>query len=91
VGPLHLFRFSLDQASLRAGEVTVFCVPQPFARASLPSVERKIMLKVFPVSVSRGGLRCGKGNAWSIAKGRPANSVLNDTVPDDAREMELFL
>ena len=26
VGPLHLFRFLLEQASLRAGEVTAFCV-----------------------------------------------------------------
>jgi hypothetical protein len=24
--PLHLFRFSLEQASLRAGKVTAFCV-----------------------------------------------------------------
>src|SRR5438132_4024916 len=30
-GPCHLFRFSLDQASLRAGKVTVFCVRQPAA------------------------------------------------------------
>jgi hypothetical protein len=35
VGPLHLFRFSLDQASLRAGKVTVFCVRQLCARSSL--------------------------------------------------------
>jgi len=34
-GPFHLFRFSLDQASLRAGKVTVFCVRQRFARSSL--------------------------------------------------------
>ena len=26
LGPLHLFRFSLEQASLRAGKVTAFCV-----------------------------------------------------------------
>jgi hypothetical protein len=30
--PAHLFRFFLDQASLRAGKVTVFCVRQRFAR-----------------------------------------------------------
>src|SRR6202035_4499454 len=43
VGPFHLFRFSLAQASLRAGEVTVFCVRQPFARSSLgqPYARRK--------------------------------------------------
>ena len=43
MGPLHLFRFSLEQASLRAGEVTVFCVRQPFARSSLgqPYAKRK--------------------------------------------------
>ena len=29
MGPLHLFRFSLEQASLRAGKVTVFCVESP--------------------------------------------------------------
>src|SRR5208337_2373031 len=33
--PYHLFRFFLDQASLRAGKVTVFCVRQRFARSSL--------------------------------------------------------
>jgi hypothetical protein len=33
--PSHLFRFSLDQASLRAGEVPVFCVRQSCARSSL--------------------------------------------------------
>ena len=32
--PLHLFRFSLEQTSLRAGKVTVFCVREPL-RSSL--------------------------------------------------------
>ena len=43
MGPFHLFRFSLAQASLRAGEVAVFCVRQPFARSSLgqPYARRK--------------------------------------------------
>src|ERR1700747_161195 len=43
VGPFHLFRFSLDQASLRAGEVAVFCVRQPVACSSLrlPYAKRK--------------------------------------------------
>jgi hypothetical protein len=39
--PVHLFRFSLEQASLRAGKVTVFCVRQLFARSSLRAVNRK--------------------------------------------------
>jgi hypothetical protein len=41
VGPLHLFRFSLDQASLRAEEVATFCVPQPLRSFLAPSAERK--------------------------------------------------
>jgi hypothetical protein len=28
-GPLHLFRLRLEQTSLRAGKVTVFCVREP--------------------------------------------------------------
>jgi hypothetical protein len=36
VGPSYLFRFSLEQASLRTEGVTVFCARQLFARSSLP-------------------------------------------------------
>jgi hypothetical protein len=39
--PPFIFRFSLDQASLRAGKVTAFCVRQPLARSSLRSLNRK--------------------------------------------------
>jgi hypothetical protein len=47
-GPLHLFRFALEQTSLRAQEVAVLCVWQLFARSSLQLSKRKKADQILP-------------------------------------------
>jgi hypothetical protein len=55
VGPLHLFRFSLEQASLRAERVTAFCVREPFARfLATVSQAQKLLVLCFGEQ-NRGG------------------------------------